>query len=85
MKAVNLVEAFRFLTNGLVKVVYPAVVEVSGEEWAKWQLSADAEVIEGSIDSSKHYMQSQVDLTELQASAVVKWYNGMRMSYWYEL
>lgn len=32
MKAVTLVEAFRFLTNGLVKVVYPAVVEVSGEE-----------------------------------------------------
>lgn len=85
MKVVNLVEAFRFLANGVVKVIYPAVVEVTGEEWARWQLSADAEIIEGSIDPTKHYMQAQVNLTGLEVSAVVKWYNGRRMSYWYEL
>ena len=68
-----------------VSLQYPSHFATSGEQWAKNCLAADAEIIEGKINTSKHYIVLDDELCNHKADAVVRYYNGRLMSYWFKV
>lgn len=83
----EMAQMIRYFANGVAKVIYPYSLdsEITAQEWARWNTSADAVIEAGKISLKSRYIVLECDLCRFIApDAIVRHYNGKRLAFWYK-
>ena len=87
MRKNEMAQIIRYFANGVAKVIYPYKLEseITAQEWARWNTSADAVIEAGKISLKSRYIVFECDLCKcLAPDAIVRYYNGKCLAYWYK-
>jgi hypothetical protein len=77
----------RYFAKGVSKVIYPYSEgsNITAQEWARWNTSADAVIEQGKISLNSRYIVLECDLCMFIApDSIVRHYNCKRLAYWYK-
>lgn len=79
----EMAQMMRYLAKG-VQVVYPydGETRITALEWVKWFTAADACIELGRISLKSRYIVLECEFGT--PDAIVRYYNGKRLAYWYK-
>lgn len=79
----EMAQMLRYLAEG-VQIVYPYDGEsrITALEWVRWHTAADAVIEQGKINLKSRYIVSEREFGT--PDAIVRYYNGRRLAFWYK-
>lgn len=79
----EMAQMMHYLAKG-VQVVYPYDGEsrITAQEYVRWHTAADAVIEQGKISLKSRYIVSEREFGT--PDAIVRYYNGKRLAYWYK-
>lgn len=82
----EMAQMIRYFANGVAQVIYPYNGEsrITALEWAKWYTAADAVIEAGKISLESRYIVLECERSFLAPDAIVRYYNGKRLAFWYK-